>query len=194
MMALELQKTEEESSMLSPELRGFMGHCNHKNVLLSVGSVVVSDEPVIYWTPLGPCVSVIFHDPVTKVCAATHSFLPEESQKQCKLHESCPRRCFRCNEKNDNRVKYVTGGISYVVSSLEEKKIDIAKMDIYLFGGAKKEPCNDDNGPCEHRNSIAAVNMISSLNLTIKFKDVGGNKGRIIFFNSANGDYKINYV
>ena len=171
-----------------------MDHSDLKNVLLKVGSVIVSDEPVIYWTPLGPCVSVIFHDPVTKVSAATHALHPEESKKPCKLHESCPQRCFRCDEKNDTHMQSVSTGIRFIIRSFEEKSIDISKMGIYLFGGAVKHLSNDNNSCTEHPNSIAAVNTINSLNLKIKFKDIGGNKGRIIVFNSDNGEYKIKYM
>lgn len=165
-----------------------------KNVLLGVGAVIISDEPAIYWTPLGPCVSVIFHDPVTKVCAMTHSLLPEEKTKNNKCHYKCPTPSFRTNVSGDELMKYVTSSIRYIVKSLEEKKNNISSMNIYLFGGTQKTSNDAVNFKGEHQNSISAINILNSLNLKIKFQDIGGNRSRTIFFNTTNGEYEINYL
>jgi chemotaxis protein CheD len=140
------------------------------NIYLQPGETVICREPALVSTILGSCVAVTMHSPSTGCSAICHALLPGTGP-----------------EATDHR--YISSAISHIYNQLSLLKATI-DLEVKLFGGAAVlERPTGSNRDCIGRQNIeAACASLQSLGLGLAKSDIGGKKGRKLFFFTGNGD------
>jgi len=143
-------------------------------VFINQGECHFSRQPELVITILGSCLSIIMYSIEYKLSSLSHCLLPNRSIN---------------NEKDDNDFRYVDTSIKRMLGAFDKYNIPRDKISIKIFGGAeqlsneiKKTP------PVGKQNIITALKMFDDEGLNVISMDVGGNKGRKIYFSSHTGE------
>ena len=141
------------------------------NIFLKPGEVVVARKPVLVSTVLGSCIAVTMFEPTCGVGAICHAMLPKNPGK---------------------------GDILlYVDTALQEMHRKIMKygsgnnLVVKMFGGAKVLSSTNSLSQIltvGEQNVCCAFKVLESLRLEVVAKDVGGIRGRKLYFSTVNGD------
>ena len=141
------------------------------NHYLKPGEVVVSRKPVLVTTVLGSCVAVTMFSPTHGVGAICHAMLPGKSDRAQDL-------------------LYVETAVRYIYGKMV-KYGAIDDMVVKLFGGAQVlDAANYSSTKLTvgEQNVALAEVVFKELGLTAAKTDVGGVRGRKLFFSIKNGD------
>lgn len=160
---------------------------------LSMGEVVVVDQPTIIWTVLGSCVAVILRVPRLGLSAVCHALLPEPppgTGPSC--IESCPRPCSREPPKSQAS-RYVTCCIHGMVDELSRRGAFKAEMTASIIGGANVVSHITPKGSVGERNVFIARAVLEKEGIPIVFSDTGGTQGRNIEHDSGTNQTEIRY-
>ncbi|MGA7828543.1 MAG: chemotaxis protein CheD [Geobacteraceae bacterium] len=140
-------------------------------IYLKPGEHYFADTPAIVSTVLGSCVSITMHSPKQLKSAICHAVLPEE----CTLGEP-----FR----------YVDSAIAAMLKLFSRHGIKKTDLEVKLFGGS------DILSPSENsyremtvgkQNILQAQKIIQREQINLLACDVGGLRGRKIFFHTQSG-------
>lgn len=140
------------------------------NVFLKPGEVVVTREPALITTVLGSCIAVTMFSPAAGTGAICHAMLPGGS-----------------GQSND--LRYVETAVAYIYRMMIVSGIP-DDLVVKLFGGAAVL----ETGAPESRKTIgdenisSAENVLAMFNLSVAARDVGGNRGRRLYFCTRGGD------
>ncbi|HBI14167.1 MAG TPA: chemotaxis protein CheD [Desulfobulbaceae bacterium] len=147
---------------------------------LKPGEFCFVREPSLILTVLGSCVMV------TMICrrlaagAACHPVLPV-----CPSADSCqPDKCLLKN-------KYVACVIPEMIRKFQDLGGRLNEVEVKMFGGSNMFSRNSpqrDNLQVGSKNVSMARLKIAEAGLTLKSFDVGGNRGRKIYFYTDSGD------
>jgi chemotaxis protein CheD len=133
-------------------------------------------EPTLVQTVLGSCLGGVFHVPSRGVGAFFHAFLPRAADYPA---------------TGDQPVyKFVDTAFEHVMLSLRRLGVPAASVDVSLVGGANS--LTDERGGVGAKNVEAAFEALERFSVRPKFTDVGGEKGRRVFFLSSSGELYIN--
>ncbi|MCG6552291.1 MAG: chemotaxis protein CheD [Candidatus Magnetominusculus sp. LBB02] len=144
-------------------------------VFLNPGEVCITEKPVLVKTILGSCVAVTLFEPVRRIAAICHGMLPECGGKGC----------GGCHE----RLKFVTCSIEHLLDKMRERGVKIGSLQVKVFGGGDVllNQAKSVKATVGRQNIEAAMRVLSSFGLTPLTSDLGGNRGRKIFFNTETG-------
>ena len=137
-------------------------------------------EPVIIKTILGSCITVTMWCQRLGAAAACHALLPS-----CGQVSSCD--ALSCKLRN----KYVDCVIPEMLKRFTRMGIDIRKIEVKLFGGADMFKANDKDrgrGRIGSMNIAMARKVLKKHGLRLNNLDVGGTRGRKIFFDTRTGE------
>lgn len=145
---------------------------------LSLGELIIADQPTHIWTVLGSCVSIILYNPRKKISALCHAQLSEN-----KISGSTNKKSTSTVIKEDFR--FVACSINFMLEKLYA--MGIAKNEIYasVYGGANV--IVEFTHKIGSDNSDAAIEVLQKKGIKIVKKDVGGTKSRTIRHFSDTG-------
>jgi len=144
----------------------------HKNnIFLKPGEAVVTCQPALVSTVLGSCVAVPMFEPVSRVSAICHAMLPR-------------------NPGRDDILRYVDTAL-YVMHNKVMKYSLGKNLVVKMFGGAKVLNLGRFDSTkltVGEQNILCAEQLLESMRLKVVSKDVGGDRGRRLFFCTKSGD------
>ncbi len=141
------------------------------NIYLKPGEVVIARQPVLVSTVLGSCVAVTMFSPRQGVGAICHAMLPDSG-----------------GIRDDFR--YVDSALHHLFKMMVESGAS-NDLIVKMFGGARVLAM--DNYSAEKRtvgeqNVARAKEILCTLGLEISVIDIGGIRGRKLFFCTRAGD------
>jgi len=144
--------------------------------LLYPSEIYVSRTPCIVSTVLGSCVSVCLHDHVLKYGAINHYILPQ------------------WNGYDLATMKYGRISIIQILEELLKFGSQYENLTAKVFGGAEVLTGISSSFHIGKRNIEIALDTLNELRIPVLFTDVGGNKGRKIFFNTSTGEVEYEFI
>jgi len=133
-------------------------------------------EEVLCILGLGSCVGLCLYDPVRKIGGMVHILLPEKIEKQ------------------DNPFKFAE---TAPLALLEEmKKEGASRKDVYakISGGAMMFSGSNSLFDIGQRNVEMTKKVLAELGIPLKAEEVGGKKGRSIFFYVKDGKLEVKII
>lgn len=147
-------------------------------IYLKAGEMVFAGEPSVVMTVLGSCLSVTLFHRRSGFAAISHALLPR-----------CPKR-GQCNGCCGEQAKYVDCMVPWMLKRFKETGAAVKEIEVKVFGGADMFTSTGNRGIISigKQNIDAAFDAIEQAGLRVHSRDVGGNRGRKIFFNTATGE------
>lgn len=140
-------------------------------VYLRPGEFHYAGEPSVVTTVLGSCVSVTMFDRASRTSAICHALLPEGN----------PTDAFR----------YVDTSILKMLRIFSERGVARQQLEVKLFGGSGMLGIargGKGKGGIGSRNIEIARQVLAAEGLRISAADVGGERGRKLFFYTHTGE------
>lgn len=138
-----------------------------------------TDAPLLVVTVLGSCLSVTMYSPRHQVGGICHGLLP-----QCDGKRGCGNGCLE-------GFRYVDCSIRRMVKLFDRAGVERSEIVVKCFGGADmfsrkiEKPGLVSVG---RQNILAAEKILQYEGLKITKQDVGGLRGRKIYFYTETGD------
>ena len=146
---------------------------------LKSGELLICREPRLVSTVLGSCVAVTMFTARLPLAAICHAMLP------------APRRGCDLDNGAGERFKYLTQALSAMFDAFQRAGILADEIEVKMFGGGNvigvAGEANLDLGVGE-ANIRMARRLLGEHQLPIKAANVGGQRGRKIFFDTATGE------
>ena len=129
---------------------------------------------------LGSCVGIAIYDKLSGIGGLAHIMLPDSSQFN----------------KITNEIKFADLAIPILVEDMIKKGAKLRNMNAKIAGGASMFNFSDKSIIMDigSRNGIAVKTALKILTIPIVAEDIGGNKGRTLIFDTANGILSIRTV
>lgn len=159
--------------MSIPKPKGFFDA--KTKLFLLPGQIVVAEKETLISTLLGSCVAVCLHDPLTKIGGMNHYLLPE----------------VLGNEKPSPR--YGVFAIPELIKEMDRKGADIYQLQAKVFGGGNVIADNRIGESIGRRNIELAEKLLKEHGIWIVRKDVGGERGRKITFDTTTFEVLVTY-
>ncbi|MEJ6949843.1 chemotaxis protein CheD [Natronospora cellulosivora (SeqCode)] len=143
---------------------------------LKPGYIFVSKKPYLLHTVLGSCVSVCFWDEQLKIASMNHIIYDKPFTKE-----------------QDTRFANIS--IPYMLKLMKDKGCLIENIKADIIGGAHNPLFN--NILVSKNNIEMAEKVLKKYEIRIRGRDVGGEMGRKVIFNTETGEiliYKVNKV
>ncbi len=137
---------------------------------LHPGYIYASSEKAVISTVLGSCVSICLWDSKNKFGGMNHFIYPKTEEKQSNArfgNISCP----------------------YLIKLMMELGTRKEDMVAHVVGGAKNPVIKSNIG---EKNIDIATKVLEKYNIKIAIKDVGGQDGRKLVFDTETGEISIN--
>ena len=153
-------------------------HKRRYDIYLKPGEVWFGNEPTLVTTVLGSCVSVTFYHATSSYAGICHALQPQ-----------CPHP-YRCGSGCKEIFRYATCAVEVITEQITAKGARPNEIDVKLFGGSSLISNNHANTKTKtvgKQNIEAAMKAIEKHSLNLRVINVGGNFGRKIKFNSADG-------
>lgn len=148
-----------------------------QHVYLQPGEFHITGRPELVSTVLGSCLSVTMFYKALPISAICHSLLPV-----------CPGDGLSC-ATCPNAFKYVNCSIAIMAEIFDRHGISRDDIEVKLFGGAEMFSTEGGYDRAIGRQNVqAALEALSSENLTISASDTGGMLGRKLYFNTQTGE------
>lgn len=160
-------------------------------VYLHPGEYRFSQTPEVITTVLGSCVSVTMHVKRLKIGAISHALLPNNRDNIITKSEYIDK-----NESDTKyNLKYVDDSIYFMLKNFEKYNISRMEIDIKVFGGANLLMPNIKGNvgsiSVGKQNIETALKTLENERLEILASDLGGNRGRKLFFFTGTGEVYI---
>ena len=159
--------------MAIPKPRSFFEQ--RSRLFLLPGQTVVAEKETLISTLLGSCVAVCLHDPLTKIGGMNHYLLPEVLGKE----KPSPR--------------YGMFAIPELIRQMERQGADIDQLQAKIFGGANVNLNNHIGASIGKRNIELAEKYLKEHGIWVVRKDVGGERGRKITFDTTTFEVMVSY-
>ena len=129
---------------------------------------------------LGSCIGISLYDPQTKIGGLLHIMLPDSSKSR----------------SNENRAKFADTGIKDMLQELISMGAAKSRLVAKLAGGAQMFAFanSSDIMRVGLRNAAASKEILASLSIPVVGEDTGGNYGRTVQIDLANGVYKVKTI
>ncbi len=160
-------------------MRHYGSHLPHH--YLKPGEMFITQEPTVVTTLLGSCVAVTMFHPRRRIGAICHGLLPSCRDSDASL---CTRNCTV-------GFKFMDCVIQRMLEQFKAFGMKAGEMEIKVFGGADMFGVPGTNG---HRMTIGRQNIsvtrriLEEARLSVLAEDVGGERGRKIFFYTHTGE------
>lgn len=138
--------------------------------------------PQIIKMVLGSCVSIIFYHKETRAAAISHALLPSIG-----IEGACDHCILRCSRnKTAGSFRHVSCAVKYMYEQFRVMGIPNSEIIVKVVGGAHVlSSLSVDVGA---KNLEKVHEELKDLNLSISSEDIGGTAGRMISFNTENGE------
>ena len=124
---------------------------------------------------LGSCIGICVYDPAVKTGVLAHIMLPQMTQLK---------------NMTSSRAKFADTAVEMILEIMAKNGINRSHLQAKIAGGAQMFKFSGENDAMKigDRNSQAVQEHLRKHNIKLLAKDVGGNHGRTIIFDPANGD------
>lgn len=151
--------------------------------LIKVGMAdlkTATNPEVLTTLGLGSCIGVCVYDPITKISGMAHIMLPSS----------------KAIRNNSNVAKFADTAIVKLVDDMVAIGARRNRMIAKIAGGSQMFSFSSKNDMMKigERNAIAVKEMLDYLRIPLKAEDTGGNYGRSIEFDAANGALQIKTI
>jgi chemotaxis protein CheD len=143
------------------------------------GELFTGREAAMVGTLLGSCVAVTMFSPRCRVGAVSHSMLPS-----CRSDQPCGGQCA-------DGPRYVECSINRMLSWFIGQGILHAEIEVKVFGGSEMfaGSSEENKRPGVGRQNIdMALQVLERDGLSPVVSDLGGRRGRKIFFKTDTGE------
>ena len=147
---------------------------------LKPGEMILSEEPTLVSTLLGSCISVVMFNRRHHIGAICHSLLPVNREPTHDCKETCV-----------DGFRYVECSIRRMVGFFLNRNISRGDIEVKMFGGSDMFSANPKagrNATVGNQNIEMALKTIEEERLRLVISDVGGQRGRKIFFYTHTGE------
>ncbi|WP_017873351.1 hypothetical protein [Candidatus Caldatribacterium saccharofermentans] len=146
-----------------------------RKIAVGMAEYRVSNDPedVLCVLGLGSCVGVCLYDPVRRIGGMVHVLLPEHLPGQ------------------SNPFKFADTAVPALLAEVEKAGASRRNIFAKISGGAKMFSGADTLFDIGKRNAEAVKEALKVLGIPLKGEDVGGNRGRSIFFYLEDGRLEI---
>ncbi len=149
------------------------------HLYLKPGEMRLCEEPTIVTTLLGSCVAVTMYNERLGIGAICHGLLPS-----CRNAGPCDGHCLE-------GFRYVDCSIRLMLEGFQKRGIGQGEIAVKVFGGS--DMFNVKGGAGKGRsvgrqNVEKAIQIIDREGLKITASDLGGPRGRKIYFYTNNGE------
>jgi chemotaxis protein CheD len=153
---------------------------NDQVVSVGIGEYKVAQSPLVLRTILGSCVAVILYDKINRIGGLAHVYLPTgEDYKSGR-------------ESTITSHKFADILLPLMVEEILKKNGNKRYFSGYLVGGASLFDAKPSSFLDIGRKNLEAVRLIlGRMRINFFELEVGGNKGRKVFFNLKNGDIEV---
>jgi len=147
-------------------------------VHVAAAEVCVARTPMMLETVLGSCVSAVVWSRRLRMGGICHGALPRCPPDM--LRDRGPKPCLR----------YVDFAIRYLAQEVSALGATRAELEVKLFGGADVLPVLTPRpqGSVGNQNCSMALRTLKEEKLRLITSDLGGNQGRVIYFNTETGE------
>ncbi len=149
------------------------------SVYLKPGEMTVREVPTRVTTVLGSCVAVTMYVSRLRVGALCHALLP-----RCRERAECQTGCAE-------PFKYVNCVVPEMIEAIKRRGVRLREIELKLFGGADMFAPRPGTRRCVSvggENVKEAIRAVEAFGLRFKVSDVGGTRGRKIFFFTHTGE------
>lgn len=145
-------------------------------IFLRPGDIIFSDHPAVVTTVLGSCVSVVLHHPQLGIGAICHALLPTGE-------------CLA-----DENLRYLDCSMLRMIGWFRRRGVALEELDVKLFGGADMWDfqCTGQHSVGQ-QNIQAAFQLIQDTGLRLTASNVGGARGRKLYFYTHTGEVLLQY-
>jgi|UniRef100_A0A7V3YFC7 chemotaxis protein CheD len=146
-----------------------------RKIAVGMAEYRVSNDPedVLCVLGLGSCVGVCLYDPVRRIGGMAHVLLPEHLPGQ------------------SNPFKFADTAVPALLAEVEKAGASRRNILAKISGGAKMFSGADTLFDIGKRNAEAVREALKVLGIPLKGEDIGGNRGRSIFFYLEDGRLEI---
>lgn len=146
-------------------------------ITLNPGELIVTDKEAVIKTILGSCLTVTFFSPRVKLAAMCHGMLP-----LAKVDE-------RFGLSGFHGFKYVDYSIEYMVNRFLRTGVRPQEVEVKVFGGSDMfDMTSKTKATIGEQNIAAALTLLEQEGFTISKRDIGGRRGRKLFFVAHTGE------
>lgn len=145
---------------------------------LKAGEIIFSKKPMVIGTVLGSCLSITMHCARLGISAICHAHMPR-----------CPGKGL-CRDCAD-RAKYVDCSVRFMVERFARLGVASEEIEVKYFGGSDMFMARQKAAALisiGKENIKTAEGIIIKERLKVAARDVGGNRGRKIFFYAHTGE------
>ncbi|MCX7799492.1 MAG: chemotaxis protein CheD [Fimbriimonadales bacterium] len=151
-------------------------------LLVGMAEIQVSKEgPLFVCLGLGSCIGLAAYDPVARVAGMVHVMLPAAF----------------ADKPVDKPGKFADTGVSAMLEQMARLGASKSRIVVAMAGGAQVFNFGSGNSgrlDIGKRNADAVEEQVRLLGLRCLGKDVGGNQGRTMTFDSGSGLVKVRTV
>ena len=147
-----------------------------EDVFLHPGEFYFADGPARIRTILGSCVAFTMKDPVSGRAAMCHCLLPEMPTGKTP------------QDMQLDKFRYVDTSLVAMLQELQRCGVPAGRLDIKLFGGANVLTKISKERAVGSMNWKQAEKCMEKFSLALRARDVGGEAGRRILFETVSGE------
>lgn len=152
-----------------------------KDIKVGIADMKTATSPDIIMTiGLGSCIGIAMYDRTKNIGGLAHIMLPDSTQ-------------FK-NVKNP--MKFADLAIPMLIDELEKLGVNRRNLKCKIAGGASMFNFSDKSMIMDigNRNGKSVKEALKKHSIPVLAEDLGGNKGRTMIFDTADGSVKIKTV
>lgn len=143
---------------------------------LKPGELYFGSEPTVVSTLLGSCVAITMYSARHRIGAICHALLPRCRNRQ------------PCSGLYPEGAKYVECCIELMLSGLKQRGVAKQEIEAKVFGGANMFEVAKEASTVGRQNVEKALQLLESAGVRVVGSDLGGEKGRKLFFHTHTGE------
>ena len=158
----------------------FLNRPNLSIVYLKPGEICLAEKPTLVKTVLGSCVSVTLCNKNLGIGVICHATLPRFN-----------------GDRTENCFKFVDCSVKHMVKMMTFYGGKLKDLEVKLFGGSDMFQTNNLSGAritIGEQNIKMAIKMIKHEGLILSKSEVGGQRGRKIYFYTDTGEVYLKFI
>lgn len=149
-----------------------------KQVSIHIGGIYGGTKPTVIYTLLGSCVAVCLYDPLKKIGAMNHILLPGRAAVN----------------RFDARARFGINAMELLINKMLKLGAERRRLVAKVFGGAHMLPSIRQENGIGSKIAVFAVDFLKNETIPIVSKDLGGRRGRKVYFHTDSGDVYIKRI
>jgi len=145
---------------------------------VKMGEFSIQEAPVIIQSMgIGSCVVVCLYDKKNKIGGLAHIMSPKSEMRE-----------------DIKPMRFADKAIKLIVGKMEEKGVRKKDLIVKIVGGASMFAGTTSILAIGNENILAVRKEFKDLDMNILNEDVGGNRGRSVWFDLSNGDVVVSHI